>query len=115
MHRDTLEVIRVLAVEGFESVEYIYPYKEGQSDMVILCNKDGNLLKYSANEENHAFHKVDIKHKLSAIKAIFSIDGHYFAVFTRGTILIYNNDFTILEKVVEASFNDTIYSVDCHR
>jgi hypothetical protein len=83
--------------------------------MVVLCNKDGNLLKYSFDEEKPAFHKIEIRHKLSAIKAIYLIDHRHCAIFTRGTILIYNNDFTVLEKVVEASFSDTIYSVDCYR
>lgn len=59
--------------------------------------------------------KVEIKHKLSGVKAIYPIDHHHCAVFTRGTILIYNEDFTILQKVIEVSNNDTIYSVDCYR
>jgi hypothetical protein len=58
---------------------------------------------------------VDIKHKLSAVKAIYPIDNHHVAAFTRGTILIYNSDFSVLQKVVEVSNNDTIYSVDCLR
>ncbi len=60
-------------------------------------------------------HKVDMRHKLSAIKAIYPIDNHHCAAFTRGTILIYNSDFSVLQKVVEVSNNDTIYSVDCLR
>ena len=41
-----------------------------------------------------------MKHKLGGIKAIYPIRNVHFAVFTRGTILIYNHDFTLLQKNV---------------
>lgn len=49
------------------------------------------------------------------MKAIYPIDNHHCAAFTRGTILIYNSDFSVLQKAVEVSNYDTIYSVDCFR
>lgn len=40
--------------------------------------------------------KIEIKHKLNGVKAIYPILDLHFAVFTRGTILIYNHDFSHL-------------------
>lgn len=81
--------------------------------MVILCSKDGYFAKYSFGEVlDNRLEKIEIRHKLSGVKAIYSIRNHHFAVFTRGTILLYNQDFTKLEKVVEVSHSDTIFSVD---
>jgi hypothetical protein len=40
------------------------------------------------------------------------VEDLHFLVFTRGTILLYNQDFTKLEKHIEVSHQDTIYSVD---
>lgn len=56
-----------------------------------------------------------MKHKLSAVKAIYSIDNMHCAVFTRGTMIIYNSDFNKVEKLIEISASDTVYSVDCIR
>jgi hypothetical protein len=108
-------VVKVVAIDGFDSIEYLYAFKEGELDSVVLCSKEGNLIKYSLQEEKQALRKVDIRHKLSSVKAIYPIDNHHCAAFTRGTILIYNSDFTVLQKVIEVSNNDTIYSVDCLR
>lgn len=56
-----------------------------------------------------------MKHKLSAVKAIYSIDNMHCAVFTRGTMIIYSSNFNKVEKLIEISASDTVYSVDCIR
>lgn len=80
---------------------------------MILCSKEGILMKYCLVGEKEGVEKVDMRHRVSPIKAIYPIDQHHCAVFTRGTILLYNQDFSLCEKVVEVSNSDTIYSVDC--
>ena len=109
-------VCKIIKVESFETIEYIYLYKDGGEQFAVVCNNDGNMMKYVLNEEVNAFHKIEVKYKLSSIKAIYGIDHHHHClVFTRGTILIFNRDFSKLQKFIEASSSDSIYSVDCYR
>jgi len=100
LDKASLEVVKVVAMDGCDSIEYLYAFREGVFDSVLVCSKEGNMFGYCINEEKQALRKVDIKHKLSALKAIYPIDDHHCAAFTRGTILIYNSDFSIIQKVV---------------
>ena len=52
LHKETLEVVQVSEIEGFVSVEYIYPYCKGQDQVVVLCNKDGNMVRYYINDSH---------------------------------------------------------------
>jgi hypothetical protein len=51
LHRPSLDVVKVLAVDGFDTIEYLYAFKEGLLDSVLMCSKEGNMLRYCVQEE----------------------------------------------------------------
>jgi hypothetical protein len=81
--------------------------------VAVLCSKEGVFGKCRLEEEKGILEKIEMRHKLNGVKAIYAIKEMHFAVFTRGTVLIYNQDFSQLQKQVEVSPYDTIFSVDC--
>ena len=52
--------------------------------------------------------------KPSPVKAIYHLNqDHYAIVFTRGTILVYDQYFEGLITMVEVSHQETVFAVDC--
>lgn len=51
LDRASLEVLKVVAVEGFESIEYLYAFREGGLESVLVCSREGNMLRYCVEEE----------------------------------------------------------------
>ncbi len=46
LDRASLEVVRVVAMEGFETIEYLYVFQEGGLDNVVVCSREGSLVRY---------------------------------------------------------------------
>ena len=45
-----MKLDKLIQLDGYQSVEYIYPYKEGPFNKAIVCNKDGAFCKYHLEE-----------------------------------------------------------------